>query len=361
MFSVARRRPLRRSRRPSWAWVALVGAIAVLLVGDLLARPPPPARDHRSRRRRSSPASGSRSASAFAVVMLGWSPAAPPPVSTSSGYLIEKSLSIDNVFVWAVIFTLLRRARRSTSSGCCSGASSARSCCGPCSSSPASRCIETLRVGPVRLRRVPARTPRCKIARHDGADGATRASNRRAAARAPGRAVDRRVRRAEAVHPPRTAALLATPLFAVLVLIETTDVVFAVDSIPAILAVSPRAVHRLRRRTRSPSSACGRCTSCSPAWPSRFRYLNVGLGVILAFVGVKMLLVDVVHLPTVVSLGVIVGVLAVTIVLSLRADGRGRACAPMPSSVRPMHPPTRTPPTSKRDRGAGPGARPRWG
>ena len=53
-----------------------------------------------------------------------------------------------------------------------------------------------------------------------------------------GGAVDDRVRRSEAVHARRRASALATPLFAVLVLIETTDVVFAVDSIPAILAVS---------------------------------------------------------------------------------------------------------------------------
>jgi tellurite resistance protein TerC len=52
----------------------------------------------------------------------------------------------------------------------------------------------------------------------------------------------------------------------------------------------------------------------------RFRYLNQGLGVIMAFVGVKMLLLDVVHLPTFASLGVIGVVLAATITLSLRAE-----------------------------------------
>jgi len=51
---------------------------------------------------------------------------------------------------------------------------------------------------------------------------------------------------------------------------------------------------------------------------------------VLAYVGVKMLLVDVVHPPTVVSLGVIVGVLAVTIVLSLRADRAAAERAPDP-------------------------------
>jgi tellurite resistance protein TerC len=54
----------------------------------------------------------------------------------------------------------------------------------------------------------------------------------------------------------------------------------------------------------------------------RFRYLNIGLGVILASVGIKMLLSDVVHLPSVVSLSIILGTLAVTIWLSLLADRR---------------------------------------
>jgi tellurite resistance protein TerC len=54
----------------------------------------------------------------------------------------------------------------------------------------------------------------------------------------------------------------------------------------------------------------------------RFRYLNIGLGVILAFVGIKMIMVEVYHMPTYVSLGVIALVLTVTIVASLRAEKR---------------------------------------
>jgi tellurite resistance protein TerC len=54
----------------------------------------------------------------------------------------------------------------------------------------------------------------------------------------------------------------------------------------------------------------------------RFRYLNTGLGFILGFVGIKMLLAEVYHLPIAISLGVIAGILVVTIVLSLRADRR---------------------------------------
>jgi tellurite resistance protein TerC len=117
---------------------------------------------------------------------------------------------------------------------------------------------------------------------------------------------------------------LATPLFTVLVLIEATDVVFAVDSVPAILAVSrePFIVFASNAFAilglRSLYFLLG-------GMQGKFRYLNVGLGVILAFVGVKMLLIGEpfeVHLPTFVSLGVIALVLAVAIIASLQADKR---------------------------------------
>ena len=68
----------------------------------------------------------------------------------------------------------------------------------------------------------------------------------------------------------------------------------------------------------------------------RFRYLNVGLGIILAFVGLKMLLVKVVHLPTWVSLAFITIVLTITIVTSLRAEKRD----PRPATAGPTPPPS---------------------
>ena len=117
----------------------------------------------------------------------------------------------------------------------------------------------------------------------------------------------------------RTGRRLATPLFAVLVLIETTDVVFAVDSIPAILAVS-REPFIVFASNAFAILGLRALYFCLAGMADRFRYLNPGLGVILAFVGLKMLLVDVVHLPTWLSLGVIAVVLAVTIVASLRAE-----------------------------------------
>jgi tellurite resistance protein TerC len=112
---------------------------------------------------------------------------------------------------------------------------------------------------------------------------------------------------------------LATPLFAVLVVVETSDVIFAVDSIPAILAVSRhtfivfssnafailglRALYFLLADLRD-----------------KFDYLQPGLAVILAFVGGKMILAEWYHIPTFASLGVIALVLTVAIVASIRLD-----------------------------------------
>jgi tellurite resistance protein TerC len=122
----------------------------------------------------------------------------------------------------------------------------------------------------------------------------------------------------------QNAKRVATPLFAVLVLIEATDVVFAIDSVPAILAVSREqfivfssnafAILGLRSLFFLLGGMAG-----------KFRYLNVGLGVILAYVGVKMLLVGEPvewHPPTYLSLVVIAVVLTVAIVASLKADAR---------------------------------------
>ncbi len=104
-------------------------------------------------------------------------------------------------------------------------------------------------------------------------------------------------------------------------MIETTDVVFAVDSVPAILAVSReqfivfssnafailglRALYFLLADLRD-----------------RFDYLHQGLAVILAFVGIKMLLTEVWHIPTFASLGVIAIVLTVSIWASIRKANR---------------------------------------
>ena len=108
----------------------------------------------------------------------------------------------------------------------------------------------------------------------------------------------------------------ATPLLTVLVVVETTDLVFAVDSIPAIFAVTrdPFIVY-----TSNIFAILGlrALFFVLAGTMEKFHYLQVGLGLVLAFVGVKMLLADVYKVPIGISLGVIAALLAGSIVASL--------------------------------------------
>lgn len=113
--------------------------------------------------------------------------------------------------------------------------------------------------------------------------------------------------------------LLATPLFAVLVLVEATDVVFAVDSVPAILAVS-REPFLVFSSNAFAILGLRALYFALAGMKDRFYYLDLGLAAILAFVGVKMLIVQFVHIPIPISLGVIFVILTVAIVASLRTE-----------------------------------------
>jgi tellurite resistance protein TerC len=108
----------------------------------------------------------------------------------------------------------------------------------------------------------------------------------------------------------------ATPLVVVLLVIETTDVVFAVDSVPAVLAISQDAFIVY---TSNIMAILGlRALYFALAGVMRlFRFLHYGLSTILVFIGIKMLVADFIHLPIIFSLGVIGGVLAISIAASL--------------------------------------------
>ena len=117
--------------------------------------------------------------------------------------------------------------------------------------------------------------------------------------------------------------LVATPLFVVLVLVETTDLIFAVDSIPAIFAITqdPFIVY-----TSNVFAILGlRALYFLLAGViHRFHYLKLGLSVVLVFVGTKMLLTDIYKVPVGVSLGIIAVVLATSIVASLLMPKRAQ-------------------------------------
>jgi tellurite resistance protein TerC len=108
----------------------------------------------------------------------------------------------------------------------------------------------------------------------------------------------------------------ATPLFIALLLIESSDVIFAMDSIPAVLAITtdPFIVY-----TSNIFAILGLRSLffVVSGMMDVFRYLKLGISVILCFVGVKMLLAHIYKIPIAVSLGVVFAVLAVSILISL--------------------------------------------
>jgi tellurite resistance protein TerC len=121
----------------------------------------------------------------------------------------------------------------------------------------------------------------------------------------------------------RNARWHATPLFVVLLLIESSDVVFAVDSIPAIFAITRDPFIVYSSNVLAILGLRALYFLLAAVMPM-FRYLNEGLGVVLGFVGVKMLLADVYHIPVLVSLGVVAVVLAASLLLSVWAARRAR-------------------------------------
>jgi tellurite resistance protein TerC len=119
----------------------------------------------------------------------------------------------------------------------------------------------------------------------------------------------------------------ATPMLVVLVLIEATDVVFAIDSIPAILAIS-RSEFIVFSSNAFAILGLRSLYFMLAGAQDKLVYLNKGLGVILVYVGIKMLLSWWgIHINTLLSLGFIAIVLTITVLVSLRASSRSEAAA----------------------------------
>ena len=114
----------------------------------------------------------------------------------------------------------------------------------------------------------------------------------------------------------RSGQFLVTPLLLVLVAVETTDLIFAADSIPAIFAVTtnPFLVY-----TSNVFAILGLRSLyfVFANFIDKFYYLRLGLAAILSYVGVKMIATDIYHIPSALSLVIIAGILAITIVASI--------------------------------------------
>jgi len=307
---------------PLWVWAALVAAISAMLVIDLLLV-------HRTAHVISAKEATIESAIwisiglAFGLIILAWQ-GGHAAGEYYAGFLIEKSLSVDNVFVWAVIFSFFAIPRefqfRVLFWGIF-GALVLRAIFIFAGVSLIERFEWILYIFGVFLLYTAFR-----IATHDETQQVDYDRN----------LVMRMVRRVvpstsqfdgQRLFTVVNAKRVATPLFTVLVLIEATDVVFAVDSVPAILAVS-RETFVVFASNAFAILGLRSLYFLLGGMQGRFRYLNIGLGVILAFVGVKMLLLGEpfeIHLPTYVSLAVIAAVLTIAILASIGADARDRA------------------------------------
>ncbi|WP_169582081.1 MULTISPECIES: TerC family protein [Microbacterium] len=302
---------------PLWAWFAVLAVILVMLVVDLVAH-------------RKAHVIGVREAAVWSVVwvtlgvafgVLVWSVwGAEFGQQYFAGYLIEKSLAVDNVFVWAIIFAAFAVPREYQHRVLFLGVLGALVFRGIFIAAGAAL-IENFswilyvfaafliytgwRMFRSRNDHVhPEKSKILKLFR-------------------------RFVPMTDAYHGQKflirkAGIVVATPLLAVLVLVEITDIIFAVDSIPAIFAVTSEpflvftanafAILGLRAMYFLLADLI-----------HRFVYLKVGLSFVLIWVGIKMLLLDVLYIPTTVSLTVVATIITISIVASLRATrGQGR-------------------------------------
>jgi tellurite resistance protein TerC len=115
----------------------------------------------------------------------------------------------------------------------------------------------------------------------------------------------------------------ATPLFLVLVLVELTDLIFAVDSIPAIFAITTDPFIVLTSNVFAILGLRAMYFLLADM-ADRFSLLKYGLALVLMFIGAKMLLIDLVKIPVLVSLGVVAAIIGTSVVLSLRRNARRR-------------------------------------
>jgi tellurite resistance protein TerC len=308
-------------------WLAVLGLIVALLAVDLFAH----RRVH---------VIGVREAAAWSAlwvtvgvgfgVWIWWAHGTELGQQYFAGYLIEKSLAVDNVFVWAIIFTFFAVPREYQHRVLFLGVLGALVLRGLFIAGGSALIANfgwVLYLFAAFLLWTGYRMLRQRDEHIDP-------SRSRAL-----RLFRRFVPMTDAYHGQRflirrDGILLATPLLAVLVLVEVTDVVFAVDSIPAIFAVTDEpflvftanafAILGLRAMYFLLADLI-----------HRFVYLKVGLALVLMWVGVKMLLkIDVYYIPTTVSLAVITTILGVSIAASLRATrGQGRRALPAPAAA----------------------------
>jgi tellurite resistance protein TerC len=279
---------------PLWAWGAVIAAILAMLALDLFVLH---RRPHEVTMREAAMTSAMWVTLGLGFAgIVAWAWGAGAAGEYVAGYLIEKSLSVDNIFVFALLLGYFAippaRQHRVLFWGVL-GALVLRGIFIAAGSALLENFHWTLYVFGAFLI-----FTGFKMARHGGTE----------------------------VHPDRNPVLrfvrriypAATPALAALVAVETTDVLFAVDSVPAVFAVTdvPFLVF-----TSNAFAILGMRALyfLLAGMMTRFVYLKLGLAVVLALVGTKMLLTELLHIPVWASLAAIAVVLATSIATSLRA------------------------------------------
>jgi len=309
---------------PAWAWVAFAAFVIAMLALDLFVL-----------NRRAHEVSVKEAGIwtlvwvtiglGFAGLLWAWAGGATAQ-DYLAGYLIEKSLSLDNVFVFAVIFSAFaipaRYQHRVLMFGII-GALIMRAgfIIGGVALLEAFHSVSYV-FGAVLL----VAAARMLRGGYHPQPGRSRVL----------RAVQRIVPATEELHGQRFVVRdgrrpLATPLLVTLVVVEITDLIFAVDSIPAILAVTTDTFVVYTSNVFALLGMRALYFLLAGA-AARFRYLQPGLAVILAAVAVKLLTADLFELPAWASPAFIAAVLAVVTALSIR-DARRRGTGPGPPRV----------------------------
>jgi tellurite resistance protein TerC len=263
--------------------------------------------------------SASRSTAAFVTIaiafgaLLAVTEGSGPAGQFYAGYLLELSLSIDNVFVWALIFSAFSVPEQYQRRVLFWGILFAFALRGAFIAAGSQLLAQFEWIvyvfGALLL------WSAIRILRQDDADRDPRESR---VYRAFSRLVpttDRLYGQRLLVRPPEDeqprrrplpGGFYATPLLAVLAMIEGTDLIFALDSIPAIFGVT-REPFLVFSATALAMLGLRSMYFVLAGAVRRFEYLNTGLAIILAFVGIRFMLEDVVHVPTGVSLAGAVG------------------------------------------------------
>jgi tellurite resistance protein TerC len=303
---------------PLWAWLAVIAVIFLMLAVDLFAH----RRAHIIGVREAALWSGLWVAFGVGFGALVWQLyGAEFGQQYFAGYLIEKSLAVDNVFIWAIIFTYFAVPREYQHRVLFFGVLGAlvfRGLFIAAGSAIIASAGWVLYIFAAFLLFTGYRMIRHRNEMLDPEKSRVLKLFRR------------RVPMTDNFHGQRfvirrNGVLLATPLLAVLVLIEVTDIIFAVDSIPAIFAVTDE-VFLVFTANAFAILGLRAMYFLLADMIHRFVYLKIGLALVLIWVGFKMLLkIDIFYIPTTLSLAVIAAILGVSIGASLWATrGEGR-------------------------------------